>query len=250
MDPFEPAAQADGFLNGQVRLRQPARGYRAGMDAVLLAAAIDLPEGGEALEIGCGAGAALLCAAWRNPSARFLGVEREPRMAALAAQNAAENGMADRVCVLTGDPLNERALLTGRTFDAAFCNPPFNAPGRAPAAERVHAYLTEAPLEAWVKAFVDRLRGGAALTIIHRAEALPALLSALEGRLGGVVVTPIRPQTAAPAHRVIVRAEKGSRAPFRLAPELVLHAADGARHTAEAEAILRGERGLWEGRGS
>jgi tRNA1(Val) A37 N6-methylase TrmN6 len=39
----------------------------------------------------------------------------------------------------------------------------------------------------------------------------------------------------------LVRARKGSRAPFRLCPELVLHDASGAKYTPETEAILRGD---------
>ncbi|KGJ16313.1 methyltransferase, partial [Paracoccus sanguinis] len=46
----------DAFLGGRLVLRQPARGYRAGMDAVLLAAACPARPGARVLELGCGAG--------------------------------------------------------------------------------------------------------------------------------------------------------------------------------------------------
>ena len=57
----------DRVLDGQVRLRQAARGYRAGLDAALLAAACDAQAGARVLEAGCGVGAALLAAATRRP---------------------------------------------------------------------------------------------------------------------------------------------------------------------------------------
>ena len=47
-----------------------------------------------------------------------------------------------------------------------------------------------------------------------------------------------------PAKRVLVHAIKTGKAPLRLLPPLVLHERGGARHTAEAEAILRGEASL------
>ena len=47
-----------------------------------------------------------------------------------------------------------------------------------------------------------------------------------------------------PAKRVIVQAVKTGKAPLRLLPPLVLHDRSGAKHTAEAEAILRGEADL------
>ena len=43
----------DRLLDGQVLLRQGADGYRAGMDAVLLAAAIDARPGNQLVEFGC-----------------------------------------------------------------------------------------------------------------------------------------------------------------------------------------------------
>ena len=69
----------DHVLDGRVRLRQPQRGYRAGVDAALLAAACDAADGARVIEAGCGAGGALLAAAARRPGARFVGVERDPQ---------------------------------------------------------------------------------------------------------------------------------------------------------------------------
>jgi tRNA1(Val) A37 N6-methylase TrmN6 len=43
---------------------------------------------------------------------------------------------------------------------------------------------------------------------------------------------------------VLVQAIKTGKAPLRLLPPLVLHDRSDAKHTAEAEAILRGEAGL------
>ena len=48
----------------------------------------------------------------------------------------------------------------------------------------------------------------------------------------------------APAKRVLVRALKTGKAPLQLLPALILHPREGAKHTDEAEAILRGEAAL------
>ena len=52
------------------------------------------------------------------------------------------------------------------------------------------------------------------------------------------------PFADAPAKRVLVRAVKTGKAPLRLLPPLILHDRSGAKHTPEAEAVLRGEAGL------
>src|SRR5260221_7316666 len=84
----------DRLLGGRVRLRQPREGYRAGMDAALLAAACDAVSGERVLEAGCGPGAVTLAAAIPRPQVTFLGVENDPQAPALAAQNIALNRLA------------------------------------------------------------------------------------------------------------------------------------------------------------
>ena len=65
----------DTLLNGRVRLQQPAEGYRAAIDPVFLAASILALPGEKLLELGCGAGAASLCLAWRIPAVAVVGVD-------------------------------------------------------------------------------------------------------------------------------------------------------------------------------
>ena len=86
----------DRVLGGRVLLRQPARGYRAGLDAALLAAACDAPDGARVLEAGSGVGGALLQAAARRPKTHFVGVERDPAACRLAGLNAARAAGSSR----------------------------------------------------------------------------------------------------------------------------------------------------------
>ncbi|MBI3708303.1 MAG: methyltransferase [Proteobacteria bacterium] len=62
----------DALLGGRVAFRQPAAGYRAAIDPVLLAASVPAATKGRVLELGCGAGAALLCLAHRLPNLRIV----------------------------------------------------------------------------------------------------------------------------------------------------------------------------------
>jgi tRNA1(Val) A37 N6-methylase TrmN6 len=237
----------DAMLDGRVRLRQPARGYRAGADAALLAAACDAQPGERVIEAGCGAGAALLAAAVRRPQAQFTGVERDPAAAALARENVARNGLDGRVGVLTADVAQRFAALGLPPFDAAISNPPFfDEPGalRAPAPERRGAWIADDGLPVWVEFLVKAVREGGAITVIHRADRLADLLALLGAKCGSVQVRPVQPFADAPAKRVLIRAVKTGKAPLRLLPALVLHDRTGGKHTTEAEAILRGRAEL------
>ncbi len=238
------------LLGGRLRLIQPVRGYRAGMDAALLAAAVALKSGARAMELGCGPGAALLQTAARHPHVALVGVERDAAALALAEQNVELNGLAERVCVRGGAVADGFRALELERFDLAFANPPFfDDPGalRAPAPERAGAWMAEDGLAAWLAFLIDAVKDGGQVLMIHRADRLGDILAGLSPRAGSIRIRPIQPRADEPAKRVIVRAQRGGRAPLVMLPPLVLHDRSGAKHTAEADAILRGEAALgWD----
>ena len=240
----------DRLLNGRVLLRQTARGYRAGMDAALLAAACDAAPGARVLDVGCGPGAALLAAAFRCPETAFTGLERDPAAARLAREGVTLNGFSGRVAVVEGDVQAGFKALGLPVFDTSMANPPFfddPAELRGPAPDKTGAWMADGGLEAWAAFLIKAVREGGAITVIHRADRLGDLLSLLGGKAGSFRVRPIHPFADAPAKRVLVRAIKTGKAPLVLLPPLVLHDREGGKHSAEAEAILRGEAALgWD----
>ena len=92
------------------------------------------------------------------------------------------------------------------------------------------------------------MREGGSITLIHRADRLADILALLGQGAGSFRVRPIQPFADEPAKRVLVRAVKTGRAPLVLLPAVVLHDRQGrdsgGKHTAEADAILRGEAAL------
>jgi tRNA1(Val) A37 N6-methylase TrmN6 len=240
----------DRILGGRIVLRQGADGYRAGMDAALLAAACDARRGETVLEAGCGVGAVLLAAATRRIDAVFVGIEADARALALAEANIGLNGLATRVGARAGDvgaPFRELKL---KTFDAVLANPPFFDDARRlrpPVAGKVRAWMNEEGLAHWAAFLTAAVRAGGTITIIHRADRLGDLLSALSPKAGSFQIRPIQPFADAPAKRVLLRAVKTGKAPLRILPALSLHDRSGAKHTPEAEAILRGEASIpWD----
>src|SRR5215475_7706965 len=93
----------DAFLDGRIHVRQPAKGFRSGLDAVFLAAACPVTSGGSVLEAGCGAGTASLCLLARLVSIKVMGIEADGSLAALARENAAANGFAGNFETVTAD---------------------------------------------------------------------------------------------------------------------------------------------------
>lgn len=225
---------SETFLNGKVRVTQPETGFRSGLDAVMLAAAVPAVAGQTVLELGAGAGTASLCLAARVCGLSIIGVERDESLAALARDNAASNG-AD--CTFTAADIFALPAELKRDFDQVLANPPFHGEGQvSPDEARAAALMDSGQLGDWLKLGLQRTVSGGFFTAILRADRLAEALAALPER--GVSVFPLWPREGAAAKRVIVQVRKGSRSPFSLLPGLVLHRQDGS-WTNEAEAVLR-----------
>lgn len=231
----------DGFLGGRLTLEQPASGYRAGGDPVMLAAAVPAQSGDRVLDLGCGVGAAMFCLAIRVPGVMLTGVELQADYADLARVNAARNSIAAEI--VTGDVSDLPADLRQRHFDRVLMNPPYFDPGKGtrPSDDgRRLAFGDDTPLPVWIDAGLRRLVRGGTLTVIQRAERLPEILAGLDSRVGAVRVLPLQSLPDRTPERVLVHAKKGARAPFRLMAPLVLHdAADARSFRVEIEAVQR-----------
>lgn len=230
----------DRFLGGRVIVRQLETGFRAGLDAVMLAAAV--PGEGQILELGAGAGTASLCLAARAPEAAVTGLEIDPELAALATENAAANGFAGRVRFVAADVFNLPPELK-RPFDHVLCNPPFHGEEgqTAPDPARARALQDGGKLGDWLALGVKRTVSGGTFTTILRADRLGEALAALPER--GVTVFALWPKAGVAAKRVLIQVRQGARAPLTMAAGLVLHQGDGT-FTVEADAILRDMAGL------
>lgn len=95
---------------------------RADSEAIVEAALAALPApGARVLDLGTGTGCLLLAVLSEWPGAFGVGVDLAPGAAALAARNAAANGLAGRAAFLAGD---WATALSGR-FDLVLSNPPY-----------------------------------------------------------------------------------------------------------------------------
>ncbi|WP_421728792.1 tRNA1(Val) (adenine(37)-N6)-methyltransferase [Brevundimonas sp.] len=247
VDPAQTQVVESALLGGRVRLLQPARGYRAGMDAALLAAAVAARPGQRIFEAGCGAGAVLMQVAARCPGLILTGLERDPAAAALARRNADLNGVQGQTTVITGDVATGYGNLDLPLCDWAVSNPPFfddETALRAPSPGKRGAWIADDGLVAWTDILLSSVKDGGRILMIHRADRLADILGLLNEKAGSFAILPVQPFADQPAKRVLIKAVKRGKAPLVLRPALVLHDRSGAKHTVEAEAILRGEADL------
>jgi tRNA1(Val) A37 N6-methylase TrmN6 len=229
----------DRLLNGRVALRQPRQGFRAGLDAVLLAAFVPAKPGEAALEAGPGSGAAFLCLAARVPGLTVRAVEREAAMVALARENAAQAGLAAQI--EQGDIADLALARALGPVAHGFANPPYWPGGTPPpgAIRRAATHEAGPGLADWVGFLAAAIAPRGSLNLILPAARFDTAVAAMrEHGFGAMELLPLWPRAGVAAKRVLLRARKGARSPAKILPGLVLHEEDG-RFTEGAEAILR-----------
>ncbi|MCW8307431.1 SAM-dependent methyltransferase [Acidiphilium sp. PA] len=233
---------AGTLLGGKLQYRQTARGHRSGLEPVLLAAMIPARAGQRVIEAGTGAGAGLLCLGYRVSGLEGIGIERDPGLAALAADNFRINAMT-ALHAVAADVIR---LPISQPFDHAFANPPWRSllDTPSPDAGRRTAHRAGGGLLAdWAAALGTVVRFHGTLTFILPAGSIDQCLVAMtRAGFGACRIVPFWPRRGRAAKLVIIQSKKQARGPVTLQPGLILHDDNG--FTPGAEAILRDGAGL------
>jgi tRNA1(Val) A37 N6-methylase TrmN6 len=242
-----PEVTDDAILNGRLRLYQPKRGHRFGHDAILLAAATPARGADRVAELGAGVGAASLALLARVPGIDITLIEIDPALAALASDNIARNGFAERARTVTLDVAApertfDEAGLPASSLDCVLMNPPFNditlQPSPDPGRRAAHV-ATEDTLDVWLRRAQQLLKPDGSVTLIWRADRQQDVLERIASAFGETVVLPVCPAPSQPPIRILVTARKSAAKSLNILPALTL-ADDHRRPSAEAEAVLRG----------
>jgi tRNA1Val (adenine37-N6)-methyltransferase len=237
------AFTVDTLLGGRVTLLQPAHGFRASLDPILLASFV-APPFGRFLDIGCGTGAVSFVLLARDPAATGVGVELQAPLAALATEARARNDWIDRLDVRTGDVRALARELGAARFDLVITNPPFRpvgdgnvSPHEARALSNHEVTLT---LAEWVDVAARNVRPGGRVAVIFPADRALELGAALRAHdLSPARLRFVHPRADRPAGRVLVEAVRAGRAPVVVEPPLVVHGeGEGERFTPEVSRML------------
>ncbi|GLQ10748.1 methyltransferase [Devosia yakushimensis] len=235
-------------MGGRITLSQPRQGFRAGLDSVLLGAAV-AEDCERLLDLGSGVGTAAFVALAHAPACHGTLVEQNPEMAALARDNAATNGFAARTLVIEADVTakggdRKAAGLIENGYDSVIANPPFFEAGAGTLAtttgRAAARHMDAAALDLWVRTAATSAAANGEVIFIYPVESLAPLLAAFSQRFGGLTLLPLAPRPDAPANRVLLRGLKGSRAPLRMLASRALHDAEGRAFRPEFDAIFRG----------
>ena len=244
---YEPAAdeRIDRLLRDRVQLWQRKGGYRTSVDATLLAwFAASLGSPRRIVDLGIGSGLVAILLARRFAEACVQGVEKQPQMARRATENAALNGVEDRLTVWLHD-LADGAPPSCKGADLVVSNPPFHqTAGRLlpEDPERLTAhYESTASIAQFATAARALLAEGGTTAWIYPKALQSQLVDGLRG--AGLGTIGVRDVLHRPGHdrvtRVLVDARAGTEGVVSL-PSIALHPADSddSRYSPAIEAFL------------
>ena len=224
----------DAFLGGRLHLLQPRKGFRAGVDAVILAASCPAKGGDSVLELGCGVGTATLCLGTRVPDLDLTAVELLLDYADLARRNADRSGIS--VHVATADLRALPTAIRTRQFGHVIMNPPYFDRTKGTQAQDVGrdtALAGDTDLTDWIDIGLRRLAPKGSFTMIQHISRLPEVLSHISGRLGSAIVRPISGRRGNDPGLFVLQGKLSGKAPFLLRTPWIMH--EGDAHDGDAE---------------
>lgn len=235
----------DYLLNKKVRILQPVDGYRASSDAVLLASLIEnIKLSDTILDVGSGTGAVSLCLAYRFPENHIAGLEIQPQLADLAKQSADINNFANLV-YYQADIRQKKLPVSPCSFNHVITNPPYSEHDRpSPNLSKALAHNhTDFTLNEWLKFCLKMLKPFGKIYLINRVEAIDEILNTFSKRAGGIKIIPVYSKPGQQAKRILISAQKDSKAPTVICPPFYIYNSDGT-YTRAADEILRKGKSL------
>jgi len=244
-EPNDPGAAitTDTLYDGAVTLRQPARGYRVNVDALLLAAfAAHGRRADLAVDLGAGVGAVALGLHHLGVATRFALVEREASLIALAGENARAAGLHGE-CIARDLALGLPEALR-HAADLVVSNPPFFDPDHArlgPDAEKTRARFGE--LGPFISAAAAALSGARSrAAFVYPARELSYFLaSAARVKLIPKRLRLVHADAKAPARVALVELRRAKPGGLVILPPLFEWLEKGVR-TPEVVQILAGKK--------
>jgi len=207
--------------------------FKLGTDAVLLAHFTRTSKNEQAADLGSGTGVLAVLLAAKEPTLTVDCVDILPEAVALSTENAAENGLGDRIKAHQADLRDLKGVLDAGAYDLVVSNPPYfpvgggkRAKGEAIADARDESLCT---LDDLCRAAAHLLRWGGRFSAVHRPERLGELMVTMHHhgiepkRLCLVSLTAER----AP-NLVLVEGRRGGNPGLIIEPPLLLQGPDGS----------------------
>lgn len=229
---IHPGERMDELQQAGLRILQKERGFRFGMDAILLASFVRVEKNDRCADFGTGTGILPLLLAGTGRASHITAFELQEDMADMARRSVLLNGLEARIQVQACPVEAADTVLAPGSLDVILCNPPYGVPGTTlhnPAKTLSLArHQQQDGLKAWYTMAYRLLRGKGRFAMIYPAPRMLEAMKALEkAGLAPKRFQLVYPHAEKAANLVLIEALKDAKPMLHPEPPLVIYQQDG-----------------------
>lgn len=225
-----------------LQVTQPAEGYRFSLDSLLLADFVSLSAGARICDLGTGCGVIPLILCRRFANASVTAIDSNASMVRLTAENAARNGLYDRIEPISADIVGLKSLFPVSSFDGVTANPPFRSPVNGRVSPRVGRDTARHESTAGIADFLAiakyLVKPSGRISFVYHPDRLAEFIHcATELKLSLLRLRMIHSTRDAPAKIFLAELAKGRKGATTVIPPLIVYGADND-YSPEMKSIL------------
>lgn len=214
------------------RLIQKKKGFRFGMDSVLLAHFTSVSARASVSDLGAGAGVLTLLLAAHGKGKHFYAVEVQKETAEMMRRTVRLNGLEDRITVYNCDVSRASEMIGGFSVDAVVCNPPYSEPGASvisgSESRGIAKHQKRKTLDAFFSSAYSILKGKGRMFLVYPAPQMLKVMNRLSAsRLEPKRVRLVHPFSGRPARLVLIEAIKDAKPMLEVLPPLIVYSSPG-----------------------
>jgi len=231
IDLKEDETVEDLQCNG-LKLIQKKKGFRFGVDAVLLANFADVRKGDTVLDIGTGTGIISILIAGKTGAETIFGIEIQAELAEMAKRSIMLNNLQDRVKIIQEDIKRGTEYFGASRFDVIVVNPPYMAQGSGLVnpedSKALSRHEIACTLEDIISVSSELLVPGGQLAMVHRCERLVDVLYLMRAySIEPKYIRFVHPLAHRRANIFLVKGAKGGRPQLKLMEPLYIYDSPG-----------------------
>jgi tRNA1Val (adenine37-N6)-methyltransferase len=224
--------RVDDLQRNGFHLIQKKKGFRFGMDAVLLSGFARVMPGERALDLGTGTGIIPVLLKAKNPGEHFTGLEIQADIADMARRSVALNGLGEQIDIVTGDIREASRIFGAASFDVVTSNPPYMNGGSGLTNPDEHLAIARheilCTLDDVVREAAKVLRPGGRFYLVHRPHRLSEIFARLaEYRLEPKRIKFVHPFLDRDANMVLIEAVRGGGAFLKVEKPIIVYREPG-----------------------
>ena len=236
-------AKETPFLQGKLTVFQPEKGFRFGIDSVLLANFVELRKGEVALEVGACHGIVSFILALRYPFAKIFALEKEKLYVECLKKGVDVNAFQDKIFIISAD--FNYPCFKPNSLDVILANPPYFEVGRGRSSPDKLKELAKKDKSLSIRGLIQGARAllktKGRLYLIFTAYRTAELINLLyQHRLTPKVIRFIHSYPGDMARFVLVMAQKNAGDETKILPPLFIYKERKGDYTEEVKAWLRG----------